>query len=196
MKKSEKTRNLIIDNASRLFNQKGFAGTSMSDIMEATGLKKGGIYGHFKSKDEIAVAAFEHSVQKVLKEVGKRTRVVENTIDKLKTVVYFYKERILDPPVEGGCPIQNTAVEADDNNPILQEKVLQEMEHWHARMVHTIHKGIKKGEIRIDVDADEFATLFIGTLEGGILMSRIYKEMKPFDVLAKHLIKMIEELKV
>ena len=133
MSKAEKTRKFIIEKAAELFNQKGYAGTSMSDIMEATGLTKGGIYGNFKRngkdkkgvKDEIAIAAFEHAVKKVTYQVGDRTRVIDNTIDKLKTVIYFYKERVLNPPVEGGCPIQNTAVEADDNNPILKEKVLE-----------------------------------------------------------------------
>ena len=121
--KAEKTRELIVQEAAVLFNQRGFAGTSMDDIMKATGLSKGGLYGNFKNKEEIAVEAFQHAVLKVRNEVGNRTKVIENSLDKLKAVVYFYKERILDPPVEGGCPIQNTAIDADDNNPILKDRV-------------------------------------------------------------------------
>jgi AcrR family transcriptional regulator len=203
MTKSEKTRQLIIEKAAILFNQKGYEGTSMSDIMEATGLTKGGIYGNFKRegldkkgvKEEIAIAAFEHAVSTVYEEIGRRTGVIDNTLDKLKAVVYFYKERIFNPPVKGGCPIQNTAVEADDTNPALRERVVQAIEMWKKRIVRTLEKGVEKGEVHPGVDLEEFATLFIGTLEGGIMLARIQRRMEPFEVMAKQLITHIEELR-
>ncbi len=193
--KAERTRNMIIEKSAVLFNQKGYSGTSMKDIMEATGLSKGGLYGNFSSKEEVAVAAFEKAVETVDDQVRIRTKVVENTLDKLKAVVYFYKERILDPPVEGGCPIQNTSVEADDSNPALRKRVMAVMDDWRERIVYTLHKGMKRGEVRMDVDATEFAIRFIGTLEGGILMAQLYKDVRYFDVLARQLISMIEELR-
>lgn len=193
--KAEKTRLQIIEKSAVLFNQKGFAGTSMGDIMDATGLSKGALYGHFNSKDEIAIASFQHAVKKVAVSVGQRTRVIDNTLDKLKAVVYFYKERILDPPVEGGCPIQNTSVDVDDNNPKLRAKVIAALDDWRDRIVHTINKGIKRGEISPKVVAKEFAIRFIGTLEGGILLAQLYKDVWYFDVLAKQLLQMIEELR-
>lgn len=193
--KAEKTRLQIIENAAVLFNQKGFAGTSMEDIMQATGLSKGALYGHFKSKDEIAVASFQHAVQKVAFKVGERTRVIENAMDKLKAVVYFYKERILNPPVEGGCPIQNTSIDADDNNPLLRSKVIDALDYWQERIVHTINKGIRRGEIRTEIVAREFAIRFIGTLEGGIMLAQLYKDVWYFDVMARQLLEMIEDLK-
>ncbi len=204
MKKSEQTRRFIIEKAAILFNQKGFNGTSMSDIMKATGMSKGGIYGNFKRdgldkngvKEEIAIAAFEHAVEKVYGEIGKRTKVIENATDKLKAVVYFYKERVLNPPVEGGCPIQNTAIEADSNHPFLKEKVYNAINEWHRRVVRTIGKGIERGEISPGVDPDEFATLFIGTIEGGIMLSRVRESMEPFEIMSRQLLKMIEELKL
>ena len=201
--KSEKTRQFIIEKSAELFNTRGFHGTSMSDIMKATGLTKGGIYGNFKRngsdkkgvKDEIAVAAFEHAVAKVTTTVRERTQVIDNTLDKLKAVAYFYKERILNPPVEGGCPIQNASIEADDNHPLMREKVIQALNDWHSGIVYVLNKGINKGDVRIDVNADEFATLFIGTIEGGIMLARIYKDVKYFDIMAKQLVKMVDELK-
>ena len=203
MKKSEKTRQLIIEKAAILFNQKGYNGTSMMDIMKATGMSKGGVYGNFKRdgmdkngvKEEIAVAAFEHAVAKVYSEISLRTRVIENTIDKLKTVVYFYKERVLSPPVEGGCPIQNTSIEAENNQLVLKEKVQEAMSVWHRRVVRTIEKGIERGEVRSEVDPEEFAMLFIGMIEGGIMGARIWNSKKPFNAMSKKLLEMIEDLK-
>jgi AcrR family transcriptional regulator len=203
MTKSEKTRQFIIEKAATLFNKKGYSGTSMSDIMEATGLSKGGIYGNFKRegldksgvKDEIAIAAFEHAVDRVYEAIKERTAVIEHTLDKLKAVVYFYRERVLNPPVEGGCPIQNTAVESDDMLPVLREKVKLALVEWERRIIRTLEKGQEKGEVRPDVDKQEFATLFIGNLEGGILMARVQHSVKPFEVMSKQLLAMIENLR-
>lgn len=203
MTKSEKTRQFIIEKAATLFNKKGYSGTSMSDIMEATGLSKGGIYGNFKRegldksgvKDEIAIAAFEHAVGRVYEAIKERTAVIEHTLDKLKAVVYFYRERVLNPPVEGGCPIQNTAVESDDMLPVLREKVKLALVEWERRIIRTLEKGQEKGEVRPDVDKQEFATLFIGNLEGGILMARVQHSVKPFEVMSKQLLAMIENLR-
>lgn len=195
MTKAERTRSNIIDQSAILFNQKGYVGTSMKDIMQATGLSKGALYGHFKDKDEIAVAAFRRAVATVLKEVRVRTREIENTLDKFRAVVYFYKERILNPPVEGGCPIQNSSVDADESRPALRREVLSAMEEWQERIVHTLQKGMKRGEVRIDIDAREFAIRFIATLEGGIMMAQLYKDVRYFDVIARQLMTMIDGLK-
>lgn len=195
LSKAEKTRLHIIESSAVLFNQRGFAGTSMQDIMKATKLSKGALYGHFQDKDDIAVAAFQKAVQLVYEEVGKRTRVIDHTLDKLKAVVYFYKERILDPPVEGGCPIQNTSVDADDHHPVLREQVIKAMNDWQDRMVHTLQKGMRKKEVRLDVDARDFAIRFICSLEGGIMMAQLYKDVRYFDVMTRQLLAMIEDLR-
>ncbi|MFK7934720.1 MAG: TetR/AcrR family transcriptional regulator [Saprospiraceae bacterium] len=203
MKKSDKTRQFIIDKAADLFNTQGFSGTSMSDIMEATGLSKGAIYGNFKResgdkkgvKEEIAIAAFEHAIGKVLNAVGRRTRIIENTIDKLKAVVYYYKERILNPPVEGGCPIQNTAIEMDDNHIELRRHVVASMDRWQERLIYTLQKGKKRGEVRVDLDEKEFAINFIATLEGGIMLTQLYKDNSYFNPVSRQLLRMIEDCK-
>ncbi|MEL7020887.1 MAG: TetR/AcrR family transcriptional regulator [Bacteroidota bacterium] len=203
MKKSDKTRQLIIDKAADLFNKQGYSGTSMSDIMEATGLSKGAIYGNFKRegedkkgvKEEIAVAAFEHAISKVLDAVGRRTRIIENTIDKLKAVVYYYKERILNPPVAGGCPIQNTAIEMDDNHLTLRRYVMDSIDRWQERLIYTLEKGKRRGEVREDLNTQEFAINFIATLEGGIMLTQLYKDSQYFNTVSRQLLHMIEDCK-
>ena len=61
LSKSAQTKQFIIEKAAPIFNKKGFAATSMNDILEATGLAKGGVYGNFTSKEEIALLAFEYA---------------------------------------------------------------------------------------------------------------------------------------
>jgi len=68
MSKAQETKARIIKQAAALFNQQGYAGSSMSDIMRVTGLQKGGIYNHFRSKDELALEAFDFAVNRVQSE--------------------------------------------------------------------------------------------------------------------------------
>jgi AcrR family transcriptional regulator len=194
MSKSDRTRQQIIEKAAALFNQRGFAGTSMGDIIKATGLSKGGVYGNFSSKEDIAVAAFQHAVDQVHQQVRARTRVIEHPIDKLKAVVYFYKEHAAQPPIAGGCPIQNTAIEADDGNLLLREHAIKAVGIWHDRIVTTLKNGQEKKQVHPDISPEDFATQFIATLEGGIMLAQLHKEDRYFNPVAQLLLQMIEQL--
>jgi len=61
MTKGEQTRRKIVEAAAPIFNQHGYEGSSLNALMEATGLKKGGIYRHFASKEELAAEAFDYT---------------------------------------------------------------------------------------------------------------------------------------
>src|SRR3984957_15247277 len=61
VRKGEQTRQEIIRKAAPIFNQKGYEGATVSDLMRATGLEKGGIYRHFGSKQELAGDAFDYA---------------------------------------------------------------------------------------------------------------------------------------
>jgi AcrR family transcriptional regulator len=65
MSKSEQTKAFIIEKTAPIFNKKGYAGTSLSDMTEATNLTKGSIYGNFANKDEVALAAFDYNLGRV-----------------------------------------------------------------------------------------------------------------------------------
>jgi len=194
--RAERTKQMIVEQAAALFNRQGYAGTSIDDIMRATGLSKGGLYTHFKNKEEIALAAFEHAVQRVTQRVRERTQAVQHPLDKLRAAVDFYREHIFTPPVEGGCPIQNTSIEADDNNPALRERVQAAMDYWKHGISHILRKGMEQGSVRPDVSVEVFAVRFIGTLEGGILLARMYQNVHYFDVMATQLAEMIDELEI
>ena len=130
MTKAEKTKEFIIAKAAPLFNKKGYAGTSMSDIMKATGLAKGGLYGNFESKDEIAALAFEYSYNLLKEDIGQKIKSKKTGVEKLQTIFQYYKNYTVAPSIEGGCPLLNTAVDADDAYPFLKKKArlaLQEM---------------------------------------------------------------------
>jgi TetR/AcrR family transcriptional regulator, transcriptional repressor for nem operon len=176
MSKAETTKAHIIQQAAKIFNQKGYAGSSITDIMEATGLKKGGIYNHFKSKDDIALQAFDYAVSLAQKKIWNAIKQETNAISRLKALMQVHLDYIDNPPVVGGCPILNTAIESDDAYPILRDRCSLAMDSWRNLIIRIVQKGIKKQEIKADIDPEMVASLLISAIEGGIMMSKLYQD--------------------
>jgi TetR/AcrR family transcriptional regulator, transcriptional repressor for nem operon len=170
--KGEQTRQEIIRKAAPLFNQKGYEGTALSDLMEATGLEKGGIYGHFDSKQELAEEVFDHAWKLVMDTRFEGVDEIANSVDRLQRFLRNFRERRVDL-VSGGCPLVNTAIESDDGNPQLRNKACHALHSWLDRLKSIAEEGQRKGEIRSHVDAEELATLIITTLEGSLMVSRL-----------------------
>jgi len=173
VQKGENTRKHIIAKAAELFNQKGYAGASMSDITELTGIKKGGIYRHFEGKDEIAIEAYNYAggvVGDVIAEAMARETTASG---KLLVFLKVYANVVEDPPFIGGCPLLNLATEADDSHPVLRERGRLGMNRTLDRMKEIIGEGVRSGEFRANVDADALATFVLSVMEGGIMMSKL-----------------------
>ena len=90
---------------------------------------------------------------------------VPNSIDKLKQLVVNFVDRPR-PSVPGGCPLLNTAIDADDGNPVLRDRALKGLHDWRDRLRSIISTGIKRREIRIGVDSKKLAILIISSSEG------------------------------
>lgn len=187
MSKAKQTKEKILQQAAELFNQQGYAGSSISDIMRVTGLQKGGIYNHFKSKDELALEAFDFAFACIRKHFRTALKGKHHAIDRLHTILMVYRSFIDNPPLKGGCPILNTAIESDDAHPALRDRVQQAMTSWRELIGQIINKGIEKGEIRPTINADEVATILIATIEGGIMMSKLYGDAIYLERAINHL---------
>ena len=173
LSKADRTRQFIIERSAPIFNTKGYAATSMADILEATGLAKGGIYGNFQSKDEIAEEAFIYSYTKLKDELRFKIRQEKTAVTKLFAILDFYRNYSEKPHIEGGCPLLNTAVDADDNIPFLKEKARAAMEEMLDSLRHVIQQGIDHHEFRLDLDAPKEAELFFAKIEGAIMISKL-----------------------
>ena len=174
MSKGSVTRQRILELAAPVFNTKGYAGASLTDILQATGLQKGGLYNHFASKQELAVATFDWSVDQLNDRWRKAVAGKRNAIDRLLAVVDMFDDYYSNPIVPGGCPILNTAIESDDSNPELRERAQAKMTAMRGTVSAIIRKGMERGEIQTGVDADDKAVVLIALLEGGIMLSKLY----------------------
>jgi TetR/AcrR family transcriptional repressor of nem operon len=191
MSKGDDTRRRIVSEAAKLFNRQGFAGAAMSDLMQATGLEKGGIYRHFPSKQELAAEAFDYAWQVAWDSRTAELKSIPNSVDRLKRFVRNFVDKR--PAVPGGCPLLNTAIDADDGDPILRERALKALRGWRRTVNEIVMKGIERKEIRPSVDPKKLAALLISSLEGALMMSRLEKNNEALLAIQSHLESYLEE---
>lgn len=172
MSKAEKTRQFIIEQTAPIFNKKGYAGTSMADLTEATGLTKGAIYGNFENKDAVALAAFQYNMEVIYRGIGKVLETRTTQLEKLQAFPDFYRSTDPKALMEYGCPIANTATEADDTHPSLRQAVNEAIEKWDTSIQKLVKKGIEAGEIKSSADPASISSLMMSLIEGGVLLTK------------------------
>jgi TetR/AcrR family transcriptional repressor of nem operon len=185
MTKGEQTRRKIVEAAAPIFNKRGYEGSSLSELMEATGLKKGGIYRHFSSKEELAAEAFDYTWEAAWKARLLNVDEKANGIEKLRQLIASFVEHR--SPVAGGCPILNTAIDADDGNPVLRAHVTKALRSWLSRLQTIVDQAQVRGETQPGVDPKAVATLIVASLEGALMMSRIQRNDEAIRRVQAHL---------
>src|SRR5262245_6135116 len=185
MTKGELTRKRIVEAAAPIFNQHGYEGSSLNALMEATGLKKGGIYRHFASKEELAAEAFDYAWEAVWNARLLNVDDKSTAIGKLKQLIANFVERR--SAVPGGCPVLNSAVDADDGNPALRARVAKALRTWMSRLENYVEEAQKNREAKAGLDAKGVATLIVASLEGALMMSRIQRTDEPLRRVQSHL---------
>lgn len=172
MSKSEQTKAFIIEKTAPIFNSKGYAGTSLTDITDATKLTKGSIYGNFANKDEVAIAAFDYNLKKVNSILLQEMAKFSSAKDKLLVYGKVYTDFEDYPFPAGGCPILNTAIESDDTHSGLRTRVMAAINGWKNKIMNILEEGIKNKEFRRSINTEQIALTIIALIEGGIMISR------------------------
>lgn len=181
------TKEHIIQKSAALFNTKGYNGCSLHDIMDATGLKKGGIYNHFKNKDEIAFESFDYSFSLIKLRFSEALSSCTTSFDKLMAIINVFASFHTNPVTLGGCPIFNTAVDSSGIHPSLTNKARSAINHLKRYIEIKIDDGIASGEFESDIKSEELSTLILTSMEGALIMSRVNDDYGPVQTVVKHL---------
>jgi len=194
MNKAQRTRRHIIEKTAPLFNMSGFDGTSLTELCRVTGLTKGALYGNFTDKEELATEAFRYTVSK-MRSVGSRSMLSQASYRmRLDALLGFFLQAVLNPPVRGGCPLLNTAVEADDHRPSMRRVVVEELEKSVNSMTKLLDRGKQSGEFSKDFNSREMAMLFFCAIEGAIMFSRVSASKEAMTIVTKSLKSTIDSI--
>jgi AcrR family transcriptional regulator len=185
--KGARTRQRILDRAGPIFNERGYEATTLADLMQATGLEKGGLYNHFDTKDDLALAAFDRNVEVLTEMVRRGVAGTTGTVDRLLATLEVYRRFAHDPPYPGGCPILNTAVRSHGTDPRLLARARQTMDDLRGFLARTLARGVERGELTADLDVEMTATVLVAAVEGALLLSELFEDPSHMDRVADHL---------
>lgn len=188
MGKGDKTRQEILHQVAVLFNEKGYAATSMQDITRATGIQRGGIYNHFASKEELAIETFEYACSVLAQRLSQSIRCQKTAFEQFKAIATSFAELYTQNSLfPCGCQVLNTAVEAKRQMLPLRHKAQEAMSQLKKLIVQTMLEAIKQGDLPDSIDTDAVTAIFISTLEGAMLLSVLYDDSTYLNHAVKHL---------
>jgi TetR/AcrR family transcriptional repressor of nem operon len=193
--KSERTKQFIIEKTAPVFNTKGYAGTSLNDMITVTGLTKGSIYGNFENKDEVAIAAFDYNFGVIASYLQSKIEERSTAIEKLLVYPETYRNFLKLPFLKTGCPLLNTSAEADDTHPVLKQRAANALKLWKTSIEKHIRRGIETKEIKATTNAPEFAAILMSLIEGAVMQAKVTGKATELNSAMNFLERLIRELK-
>jgi TetR/AcrR family transcriptional repressor of nem operon len=184
--KAERTKQFIIEQAAPIFNSKGIAGTTIDDILAATKMAKGGLYGNFENKEAISIASVDFIFSKVSDKTYSVISKEKTAIKKLFAFIDLRRNPLV-PFIDGGCPILNFGVDSDNTNPTVKKKVRTMIDGSMNLFVGILKQGIADGELSDKLNPEEYCLKVLIMLEGATLVSRVTDSVKPMNIAIKML---------
>ncbi|MDZ4826894.1 MAG: TetR/AcrR family transcriptional regulator [Actinomycetota bacterium] len=193
--KGQQTRRRIVEVSAPVFNRLGYVGSSMRDLIDATGLEKGGIYNHFGSKEQLALEAYDHSMNLVENSLARSQEGDKSGYERLVALVHAFAASARKPVIDGGCPIMNTAIEADDTHPELRDRARHSMNNWHRLIGRRVKDGITDGTIAAGTDPYQLASVLTSSLEGALMLTRLFDDPAHMDRVVAHVLDHLHTLR-
>ena len=184
---AEKSRQEIIEKAAPIFNKYGYAGSKLDMIIKATGFKKGGIYCHFDSKMHLAREVFKYNFLLLKNTYLKETTQFNAPKEQLLAFLNGFKKYIIEPPIEGGCPLLNMSIEADDTDETNRLLVKQAINEWKDELEKILEAGIQSGDFQPDINPTQEAFFIMATIEGSIMLGQVKRSIRLMQGIAENL---------
>jgi len=174
------TRWRIVEAAMELFWLKGYASTSIADILSRSQVNSGSLYYFFPGKQDVLLAvleAYRDGIGAMLLEPAWSG--VEDPVEKVFALLAQYRRAIVDTECQYGCPIGSLALELHEPDPPVRERMAANFDAWTAAVRGCIQAA--RSRLPADVDADALAVFVLTTMEGGVMLARTYRNVAPFD---------------
>lgn len=176
--KGQLTKERILDEATKIVVQKGFQATSISDILNATDIKKGSLYFHYPEKN-VLIHAILDKVQEGFMRFLDSSLSGSSPGEALDNFFSAVLKKHQEAEFVGGCIFGNTALEMGDKCEDISKKIGDVFEKWVEKLTIVIKSAQDSRQIRDDLSAGMLAHQIVATLEGGIMLSRLNKDEKP-----------------
>ena len=174
------TRWRIVEAAMELFWLKGYASTSIADILSRSQVNSGSLYHFFPGKQDVLLAvleAYRDGIHQMLLEPA--WSAVQDPVEKVFALLARYRQAIVETECTYGCPIGSLALELHDADPIVRERLAQNFTNW----IDAVEQCFRAGADRFDESTDMrgLAEHALNIMEGGVMQARTYRDVAHFD---------------
>jgi AcrR family transcriptional regulator len=179
-KQSASTRDRLIDSARFLFWERGFAGTSMAELLAHAQVNSGSFYHFFDSKEALLRAVLEQYAELLRPMVvDPAFAATPKPLERIFAILAAYRGRILSTDCQYGCPLGRLALEIDPENAPAHKLIALNFHGW----IEAVRECLVDMESSMPrgTDVDALATFVLVTMEGGVMLSRSYRSVEPFD---------------
>ncbi len=187
----------IVQESLKLFSLKGFLSTSIQDIMREANTSKGGLYNHFKNKDQIFFAVLSEA-RKIWRQKNlKGLDQIEKPVEKVKKLLANYRDNYLKDAKNfpGGCVFVTLSVELDDQRPDFSKELKEGFVRLKAMIKRYLDQGKGSGELRPEVDTDSVTEMIFSGMLGASVIYGAEKSPESLDGCINSLIDYLESLK-
>lgn len=172
--KGEKTREHILKETRKLLVSQGYHGTSVSSIIQATGVKKGNLYYYFSSKEELGLAVLEDAGREFLRFLKDSFEGKDPKEDILNSAKAIFRE-LQEKNFTGGCLFGNTALEMIDTNQKFAGVIRTIFDDWAAEYEQKLVEAENLGRLPGKMPPPLMARTLVALIEGWIMLARIRK---------------------
>lgn len=185
------TRENLVHTAMQLFAEKGYHSTSIADILTTAGVNSGSLYHFFPGKQDLLVAVLDAYLQGIQEMLLKPAwQGVKDPVERVFSLLSTYRELLVSSDFFYGCPIGNLALELHEPDPAVREKLEANFTAWRDAVAGCIREAAV--EKRVSLDADALATMVLAVMEGGVMLSRTYRDVSLHDVTVAELRNLFE----
>ena len=175
------TRQRIVEAARELFWEKGYTATGLAELLERAGANSGSFYHFFESKDAVLRAVLETYEDlldpHIVKPAFERH---DRPVERIFALLHSYRERLVGTDCKYGCPIGRLALELDAENAPAHERIARNFTAWRKAVEACVREaGIAKPQ--------DVAAFVLTVMEGGVMQSRAYGSIEPFDACVRQL---------
>lgn len=191
--KADRTKQFILEKVAPIFNKYGYMGASMAIITKELGMTKGAIYGNFENKDALAIAAFNYNIRL---EMGRLSQFIEaqsSPVKQLFAILDFYAYSRSHKHLDGGCPIINIGVDANNQKEPLLQRVQEVIGKLERSIEQIIKAGIEAQQLKSELNTTNCAKHFYTSIQGAVFMAMTLKDDTYLQQMSEHLRQLIEE---
>jgi AcrR family transcriptional regulator len=180
MSEAVNTRDRLIDSARYLFWERGFAETSMVDLLTHARVNSGSFYHFFESKEALLRAVLEdylHLLKPMV--IDPAFAQTNEPMARIFAILAGYRARILQTDCKYGCPLGRLALEIDPENLPAHKLIAENFQSW----IGVVRECIEQLKDRLpkSTNPDALSTYVLAVMEGGVMLSRSYGSVEPFD---------------